>query len=247
TPGYMSAEQLAGGDVTPRSDLYALGLVLFELFTGRRALEGGNLAELIAKREQAGITPPSEFVRDLDPTIERAIMQCLESDPARRPRSALAVAAALPGGSPLAAALAAGETPSPEMVAAAGEQSALRPGIGLALVAFTIVMLATMATLSQRFSVLHRIPLPRSTDSLADRSQELIERFGYREAPIDAALGWAFDREYLDYARRHDRTADPWQALPSGRTGTLTFWYRTSPAPIVPLADNLRPTPADPP
>src|SRR5438874_3582162 len=70
TPAYMSPEQLGGGDVTPKSDLYALGLVLFELFTGRRALEGGNLAELIAKREQAGITPPSEFVRDLDPAID---------------------------------------------------------------------------------------------------------------------------------------------------------------------------------
>lgn len=62
---------------------------------------------MIAKREQAGITPPSEFVRDLDPAIERAIMRCLEPAPSQRPASALAVAAALPGGDPLAAA---GET-----------------------------------------------------------------------------------------------------------------------------------------
>ena len=60
TPAYMAPEQLAGGEVTPRSDIYALGLVLYELFTGRRALEGKNLAELIAKREQDGITPPSD-------------------------------------------------------------------------------------------------------------------------------------------------------------------------------------------
>src|SRR5204862_6881490 len=120
TPAYMAPEQLAGGEVTPRSDVYALGLVLYELFTGRRAVEGRNLAELIAKREQDGITRPTDLVRDLDPAIERAIMRCLEPDPAARPRSALAVAAALPGGDPLAAALAAGETPSPDMVAAAG-------------------------------------------------------------------------------------------------------------------------------
>ena len=56
TPAYMAPEQLAGGEVTPRSDIYALGLVLYELFTGRRAVEGNNLAELIAKREQDGIT-----------------------------------------------------------------------------------------------------------------------------------------------------------------------------------------------
>src|SRR5439155_19154264 len=107
TPAYMAPEQLAGGAITPRSDLYSLGLVLYEMFTGRRALEGRNVAELIARREQAGIIVPSELVRDLDPASERAIMRCLQPDPAMRPASALAVAAALPGGDPLAAALAA--------------------------------------------------------------------------------------------------------------------------------------------
>ena len=120
TPAYMAPEQLAGGEVTPRSDIYALGLVLYELFTGRRALDAATMAELIAKREQADITLPTDVVRDLDAGIERVIMRCLEPDPARRPASALAVSAALPGGDPLAAALAAGETPSPDMVAASG-------------------------------------------------------------------------------------------------------------------------------
>jgi len=59
-------------------------------------------------------------VRDLDPLVERVILRCLENEPDQRPASALPVAAALPGGDPLAAALAAGETPSPQMVAAAG-------------------------------------------------------------------------------------------------------------------------------
>ena len=116
----MAPEQLAGSEVTARSDIYALGLVLYEIFTGQRALEGKNLAELIHKREQSGILPPSAIVKTLDPKIERAIMRCLRPAIDERPASALAVAAALPGGDPLAAALAAGETPSPEMVAAAG-------------------------------------------------------------------------------------------------------------------------------
>src|SRR5688500_16925825 len=59
TPAYMAPEQLAGGEVTARSDIYALGLVLYELFTGKRALEGANLAELIHNREQSAILPPS--------------------------------------------------------------------------------------------------------------------------------------------------------------------------------------------
>jgi hypothetical protein len=64
---------------------------------------------------------------ELAPEVDRVIRRCLAEDPAKRPASALQVAAALPGGDPLAAALAAGETPSPEMVAAAGESEGLRP------------------------------------------------------------------------------------------------------------------------
>ena len=143
TPAYMAPEQLAGREVTPRSDIYALGLVLYELYTGKRFYEATTLDDLVRLHESGATATPSSLVRDLDPTIERAIQRCLERDPARRPVSALAVSAALPGGDQLAAALAAGETPSPEMVAAAGEQSAVQPGIGLALVAFTLVMLAS--------------------------------------------------------------------------------------------------------
>ena len=242
TPAYMAPEQLAGREVTQRSDIYALGLVLFELFTGKRVFEAGTLNALIKLHESGAVASPSSHVRDLDPTIERAILRCLEREPAKRPASALAVSAALPGGDQLAAALAAGETPSPEMVAAAGEQSALRPGIGLALVAFTIVMLAVLAVLGQRFAVLHRIPLPRSTDSLHDRAQEIIERLGYREPPYDTAQGWSFSREYLGHA-----VDDAWPALSTGRTGTLTYWYRTSPVLIFSSSNNLMPAIADPP
>src|SRR6185295_5564661 len=125
TPAYMAPEQLAGHEVTIRSDIYALGLVLYEVFTGQRAIEGKNVAELIRMREQSAIVPPSAIVRDLQPAIERTILRCLRPDPNERPASALAVSASLPGGDPLAAALAAGETPSPEMVAAAGGSEAI--------------------------------------------------------------------------------------------------------------------------
>jgi serine/threonine protein kinase len=77
TPAYMAPEQLAGHEVTARSDIYALGLVLYEVFTGQRALEGKNLAELINKREQEGVVPPWALVRDLNPDIEQTILRCL--------------------------------------------------------------------------------------------------------------------------------------------------------------------------
>src|ERR1019366_7489271 len=114
TPQYMAPEQLAGQPASVKSDLYALGLVLFEIFTGRRAYDAKTFNDLVQLHQSGTIATPSSVVRDLDPAIERVILRCLARDPAERPASALAVAAALPGGDPLPAAPAAGETPSPE-------------------------------------------------------------------------------------------------------------------------------------
>src|SRR5262249_36017249 len=121
TPAYMSPEQLKGDSVTPKSDIYALGLVLYELFTGKKPFEASSVQQKIDMQEAAQITSVTSTAADIDPAVDQVIRRCLAPDPAKRPASALAVLAALPGGDPLAAALAAGETPSPEMVAAAGK------------------------------------------------------------------------------------------------------------------------------
>jgi hypothetical protein len=104
TPAYMAPEQLDGKDVTASSDLFALGMVLYELFTGRRAFAGTD-------RDTPPSTP-SSHVGGLDPAVERVILLCVERDPRDRPASALAVAAGLPGGDTLASP-SSGETPSP--------------------------------------------------------------------------------------------------------------------------------------
>jgi len=149
----MAPELFNGGRPTMQSDIYALGLLLYEVFTGKRAFDVPNVAEFHRRQSETDPTPPSNLVRNLDPVIERAILRCLERDPAQRPRTAQSVAAALPGGDPLAAALAAGETPSPEMVAAAGPHGALRPAVAwtclvasLVLVTGTSMFLAPRAT-----------------------------------------------------------------------------------------------------
>src|SRR5450759_2755264 len=97
----MSPEQLAGKEVTVRSGIYSLGLVLYEILTGKRPFEASTLAELIHVRTKTVPPSPSTLVRDLDPMVARVILRCLEPEPSRRPASALAVAAALPGGGPL--------------------------------------------------------------------------------------------------------------------------------------------------
>ena len=132
TPSYMSPEQLAGREVSVRSDIYALGLVIYELVTGRRAFEGKGLAELARRHRDERPVDPALLVPGLAPAVERTILACLEKEPRLRPPSALVVAAMLGGRDPLEAAIAAGETPSPELVAAAGETEGLsargRPG-----------------------------------------------------------------------------------------------------------------------
>ena len=245
TPAYMAPEQLAGSEVTPRSDVYSLGLVLYELFTGRRALEGGNLAELIARREQGGITQPSELVRDLDPAIDRAIMRCLDPDPARRPSSALGVAAALPGGDPLAAALAAGETPSPEVVAAAGTTSALKPLAAVSGVVLIFALLVGSVVLEQNELITSIAPMPKPPLLLVDRAREILRLAGQEHPIADSAFGF-FEPDYLGYLRKHPELDTP-DHLRSGQPPLLHFWYRGSPTVMVPTGNGDRVTVSDPP
>ena len=189
TPAYMAPEQLAGSEVTARSDIYSLGLVLYEIFTGQRALDGKNLAELIRKREQSGILPPSSIVKTLDHRIENTIMRCLRPVADDRPPSAIAVAATLPGGDPLAAALAAGETPSPQMVAAAGAREALSARAALAAAVWIVLSLATIAALYQRVTMINRLAIPKPPAALQDRAQEALAKLGYNPHSVDDELG----------------------------------------------------------
>jgi Protein kinase domain len=229
TPAYMSPEQLAGKEVTQRSDIYSLGLVLYELFTGKRAFEAATLRDLIRQREQGTLTSPSSVVKDLDPVVERVILRCLEKDPAKRPATALQVAAALPGGDPLAAALAAGETPSPEMVAAAGEGEVLRPQIAWAGLAGFLVLLLVTIVLNQKIKLFRDVPFEKPPEVLEERAREVNRHLGYTAAPADHARGFLTDLEFLRYIRIHDQSPNRWSNLENGE---VEFWYRESPRPL---------------
>jgi hypothetical protein len=237
TPAYMAPEQLAGKEVTAGSDIYSLGLVLYELFTGQRALEGKNLAELIHMREQSGILPPSTIVKGLDPGIEQVIMRCLRPEPGARPPNALAVAAALPGGDPLAAALAAGQTPSPEMVAAAATREALSLRATIAAAIWIVASVAAIVILYQRVILLNRVPLPKPPAALQDRAQEALALLGYDAVPVDDASGLGISLDYARYVEATSTERNRWDKLRTVRPETFFFWYRTSPRLLVPWGD----------
>jgi serine/threonine-protein kinase len=230
TPAYMAPEQLAGSEVTVKSDIYSLGLVLYEILTGKRAFEASTLQELIRLRNEVEITMPSSLVRDLDPLVERVILRCLDKDPAQRPTSVFQVAAALPGGDPLAAALAAGETPSPEMVAASGETEGLKPQIALAAFLGVVATLALMLFLvAKRTTIAGMIPFADSPEVLTARAREMIQKFGYKDAPADSASGFRLNSDYINYTTAHDNSPDRWRIFRDDEPPVMDFWYRQSP------------------
>jgi serine/threonine protein kinase len=234
TPAYMAPEQLAGKEVTAKSDIYSLGLILYEILTGKRAFEASTLPELIKLREQGTITNPSTLVRDLDPLIERVILRCLENDPAKRPVSALQVAAALPGGDPLAAALAAGETPSPEMVAAAGDTEGIRPVRALGLLLVVVAGLISFISMHDRSQLANKVSLDLSTDVLVHKAGEIVRDLGYPAPPRDTAYDFTADSNYLQYIQEHDKTPTRWNSLHDDRPAAIYFWYRQSPRELRP-------------
>jgi predicted Ser/Thr protein kinase len=234
TPAYMAPEQLAGLEVTAKSDIYSLGLVLYEIFTGKRAFDAEALADLVKQRHERPVSNPSTWVKDLDPAVERVIMRCLEADPANRPAAALAVAAALPGGDPLAAALAAGETPSPQMVAAAGETGGIAPRAAVAGLAAVIVALAVIIYIDLKVDGLRLIGSVLPPDVLAVKAQEVIRSLGYPERPVDHAAQFYYFSEFTDYVHDHDVPKPDWPKVLSQPPLVLQYAYRQSPVYLDP-------------
>jgi hypothetical protein len=235
TVSYMAPEQLDGKGVTARSDVYALGLVMYELLTGRRAYGPGSAPE-IRKAQAAGPPePPSSMVSDLDPAVERVVMWCLEADPARRPSSAQVVAKALPGGDPLAVAIAAGETPSPEMVAAAGGRGGMRPIAATASLVWIVVGMLLIAGLNNKTSLFRLARFDKPPVVLADRARRVLGALGLDQEPGARVFGLGLDRGFLRHVEKADSTHTRWQVLRETKYPVYTFWYKESPRTLVPF------------
>ncbi|MEM7582922.1 MAG: tetratricopeptide repeat protein [Acidobacteriota bacterium] len=95
TPAYMAPEQVEGGPITQATDLYSLGIVIYEMVTGRLPFESANPLTTAVKRLREPPPPPHIHVPDLEAWWERAILRCLERDPARRFASTDELVAAL--------------------------------------------------------------------------------------------------------------------------------------------------------
>ena len=243
TPAYMAPEQLKGAEATEQSDIYALGLLLYEIFTGQRFFTG-TLSEIMDAHAQPK-RPPSTIVRGLNPAIERVIMQCLEERPSDRPQSVRDVLAALPGGDPLRVAIETGQTPSPRDVAAAERVGEL-PFAQAWLAVVAMMALLVAIGLISRYTMLYRqAPLSMSPDVLTDRARQIIRSGGHSSHSSGSRRWMGNDLDVLKVAAGTTTSID--RAAAFHRISPLRFGYRESPLPLIPQGRGATVTASDPP
>ena len=233
TPAYMAPEQLTGSEVSAQSDLYAVGLILYEMFTGKMPFEADTLAEMTRLRQESRVTPPTTLTKDVDKAVERAILRCLDSDPKMRPASAMALSAMLPGGDPLAAALADGVTPSPELVAEAGSHEALSPKVAVAALAGIMVGLVAFCVSIPRLHLMNLVPLENPPEVLTAKARDILKNLGYPGRPVDSTGSFYGDGGIGNFARSKGRNMEEWARLFSQPPSAIGYWYRQAPVPLV--------------
>ena len=95
TAAYLAPEQVRGEEATPATDVYALGVVLYQFLTGRLPYEGSSLAELAVRQQNEKPLPPDTYNSDVPENLGAAVLRALEGDPSRRYSSADELAAGL--------------------------------------------------------------------------------------------------------------------------------------------------------
>ncbi len=231
TPPYMAPELFLGRGASVQSDIYALGVVFYELFTGRRPFEGTGLAAWRRAHLDEAPARPSLFVLDMDPEVERVILRCLDKRPTDRPSSIRVLAASLPGGDLLDAALAAGQTPAPDVVAAAGGAGVLPQRTATILLATAVLGIVGFAAIAPgvfQYGAAEPAHPPRA---LADAAREALRHAGDWRPPAYSLFHFQAGEGAFDRTVGRGRAPFPSR----GRDDTeLRFLYRESPMPLAP-------------
>ena len=97
TPAYMAPEQIEGGPVSAATDIYAFGVMMYEMVTGKRPFEGATPLAVMMKRLEAAPSSPRIHAADLDPIWESVVLRCLEREPQKRFATAGAIIRVLRG------------------------------------------------------------------------------------------------------------------------------------------------------
>jgi hypothetical protein len=225
TPAYVAPEQFYGGPPSSRTDVYALGVLLYELLSGRLPFGAATMEELIRRKADEEPPPLSGAVSGLDPALETLVMRCLDRDPGGRPASARAVAEALPGGDVLDIAIAAGDTPDREVVAEARDAGGLSRAASWRAFAVTIAALLAFALLLPATSLLGQLPDVRTPERLAARCRSILRATGWQPTNGEESSGFGTEWSRYHAIGQTDGSAQRWQAALRGFS-PLIFYYR---------------------
>jgi predicted Ser/Thr protein kinase len=238
TPAYMAPELLLGGPATVASDIFGLGALMYEVVTGAKAfdaeavLRGGQRPEVVA---------PSKLAEDVDPAIEDLILQCLRTDPRERPASVDQVLLSIPGTDPLAAALAAGELPAPELVAGARTRTA-HPALAVAMAIGAVLGLAAIVALANRTFLLAQAGLARAPAVLEDKAEQVVQRLQGLDVVSGRSEGFFVDPIGLEWTCAHAGRGRPWnQILLEQQNTPLYFEYQVGGVTYYPRGPMQRP------
>jgi len=228
TPAYLAPELLRGKSASEQSDIYALGVLFFELFTGQKPFKPKDIPDCMRMHLEDLPPSPASIVKDLDPAVAEAILRCLEKSPVQRPVSARALASGLPGGDALANAMAAGLTPAPDVVADAevGDRAPLWVIWGLILATFGFIGIYML--MAPKATVMGYLPSAKSAPVLVDRSTQILRETGWSDARTDARRDTRPDARYYYMINtmqlmRMVKTGG-WEGMDAGAS-PLTFHY----------------------
>jgi serine/threonine-protein kinase len=226
TPAYMAPELFGRAAASVQSDLYALGLVLYEVFSGRPALQASTIAEMSRLHSDDAGQPHQPRHRSRS-AVDRIVFQCL----ARIPVSDLVGPCRVGGTTEWRSSRRRSRADAIARDGRGGWAGPRHPAGGCARVrGATIGALAIVVALSAQTQVARVVPLDKPPAVLRQEARDAIARLGYSQPAPHAASGF-LPSEYLSWIEDHDLSVTRWERVRRGQPPGVTFWFRQGAAP----------------